>query len=42
MEQIITTFQAFKLTAEELQAARNLNPEQRAYYQTLLSSAAEE
>lgn len=42
MEQIITTFQAYRLTAEELANARKLSAEQRAYYQTLLSSAAEE
>jgi len=42
MEPIVTSFQAFRLTIEELQVARQLNAEQRAYYQTLLADAAEE
>lgn len=42
MERLVTSFQAYKLTADELQAARTLTTEQRAYYQTLLSDAAEE
>jgi hypothetical protein len=42
MEPILTSFAAFKLTAEELLNARHLAAEQRAYYQTLLSDAAEE
>lgn len=37
-----TSFVAYKFSAEELIAARNLGPEQRMYYQTLLSDAAEE
>ena len=41
-ERIETSFQAYNLTEEELQHARNVSPEQRMYYQTLLASAAEE
>jgi|SRR5712664_2215165 len=39
---IESSFTAFKFTAEETIAARTLNPEQRAYLQTLLCDAAEE
>lgn len=42
MEPIETSFVAHKFSAEELIKARALSPEQRAYYQTLLSDAAEE
>jgi hypothetical protein len=41
-EPIETSFVAFKLTVEELIYARNLNPVQRQYFQTLLADAAEE
>jgi len=42
MLQVDTVFSTFELSAEELTSARTLIPFQRAYYQTLLSSAAEE
>lgn len=41
-EPIETSFHAFKFTPEELLHARNLDPLQRMYYQTLLADAAEE
>jgi len=42
MQRVENVFSTFELTTEDLTFARTLTPFQRAYYQTLLSSAAEE
>lgn len=42
MEKIETSFEAWKFTPDEMQAARNISPEHRRYLQTLLADAAEQ
>lgn len=42
MEKVETSFEAWRFTEEEMQAARQMSPEHRMYLQTLLADAAEE